>query len=185
MAAAASSSSFMSAAADGCADALQKSADHVVRRSARHEKRRAECGDIALRRAARKIVAKDIRHPSIVDPPVLGADQRRTDRNSRLGLGEQFQREVHRPGREVLALRQHPVDRLAAVGAFPERRKRRARQRPAVAFDILQHHRERHVRRGEKPGRLDECRLRVERARRAPRSSRMDRRPCPARKDGS
>ena len=146
-------------------DLLQKFSDRVLRRHAGLQQRRAERRFVALPRAANEIIAEHVRHPAAVDPPILGVGQRRADRNARLGIGEEIQREIHRPRRKMPALRQHALDRFAAIGTLAQRRNRRARQRPAVAFGILQHHGKRHARQCQEPHGLDELLVRIERAR--------------------
>ena len=88
------------------------------------------------------------------------------------------------PRGKVPALRQHAFDGFAAIRPLSQRRNRRARQRPAVAFGILQHDRERNLGRREKIDRLDELPLRIKRARMRRASSRTDRRPCSVRRAG-
>jgi hypothetical protein len=60
----------------------------------------------------------------------------------RCDFEQKVEREIHGPGREVLALRQHAFDRLGRILALLEGRQRGAGERPAVAFDILQDHSE-------------------------------------------
>ena len=146
-------------------DLLQEFSDRVVRRHLGPQHYRAERRFVALRRTANEIIAKHVRHPAAVDPPILGMGQRRPHRNARHGIGEKIQREIHCPRRIIPALRQYALDRLAAIGTLAQRRNRRARQRPAVAFDILQHHGERDARQREQPHGLDELLLRIKRTR--------------------
>ena len=56
----------------------------------------------------------------------------------RRDVEQEVEREIHRPGREVLALRQHAFDRLGPIVALLKGRQRGAGKRPAIAFDILQ-----------------------------------------------
>ena len=147
-------------------DKPQKSPDGLVRRGVgRGAQCRPERGGIVAIRAPREIIAKDVRHPSAVDPPILGANERRADRNAGLGFEQQVEREIHRPRGEVLALHHHPVDAGRAIAALGERCTGRARQRPAIAFDVLQDDGERYRRSGQKIDRLDELRVYAERAR--------------------
>ena len=136
----------MSLAENGCATRLRN--DRIV---AGDDARGAynvtpNVGFVAQRRAPREIVAEHERHERIVGPPILGADERRADRHARLGFGQEFEREIHRPGGELVAMRLDPLDRFAAVGALLQRGERRACEPPVGALDILQHDVERHVR---------------------------------------
>jgi hypothetical protein len=144
----------------------QKAPDDGVRRSVRRgPQRRSEGRNVAALRASREIIAKNIRHPAAFDPPVLGADERRADRNMRCDVEQEVEREIHGPRREVLALRQHALDRLGPILALLEGRQRGAGKRPAIAFDILQDDGERNAGSGKQSGRLDKVRVRAQCAR--------------------
>ena len=161
----------------------QKAPDDGVRRSVRRgPQRRSEGRNVAALRASREIIVKNIRHPAAFDPPVLGADERRADRNMRCDIEQEVEREIHGPRREVLALRQHALDRLGPILALFEGRQRGAGKRPAVAFDILQDDGERNAGSGKQSGRLDKVRVRAQCARMRGVRAEGGRTPCRVRK---
>jgi hypothetical protein len=78
-------------------DGSKKFSNDVVGCNAPSGQRAPKRYGVAARGAAREVIAKDVGHPTILDPPVLSAGERRADRNARLGFEQQLQRKVHSP----------------------------------------------------------------------------------------
>ena len=93
-----------------------------------------------------EVVAEQPRHDQVVAPPILGTGHRISRRRPRLDGDEIGEREVDRPGVELLELRHDLAAALAAVGAAPQRGESGARQRPVGAECILHHRVEGHGR---------------------------------------
>ena len=149
----------------GVVDPLQEGLDRARRRGIGRLQRRAESGPIAQSFPLDEVVAEKPRQDDVLGPPILGARHRRPDRRARLDDGEIREREVHRPGVELVEVRHDIVDGLVAVGAPDQRRQGRARQGPVGAGHVLHHRVEGHVRALQQPHSLHEIALLLELAR--------------------
>ena len=108
-------------------DALQKGPDLCGRGSVGGAERGPEHGLVSQALPLGEVVAEQPGHDQVVAPPVLGAGRGISRRRSRLDGEEIREREIDRPGVELLEVRHDLLTALAAVGAPSQRGEAGAR----------------------------------------------------------
>jgi hypothetical protein len=136
------------------ADALEERLYERGRRRAARVQRWPELGAVAECLAAREVVAEEIGQDRVVEPPLLHADQAGADRRALVEREEIGEREVNRPGRELVDVRRDLVASVGAVGSLRQRREPGAGEGEVGALRVLQHGVERHRGIGEQRCRL-------------------------------
>ncbi len=126
-----SSSSATSALASGWSTRSRKARTTACGAANGSSSDRAEVGDVAKLGAAGEIIPHQQRKNGVVAPPFLGAGHGGADRRPRLRRQEIFEREIHRPRRNPVELRDHLIERLAAVVRFARAPRRPCRRAPS------------------------------------------------------